>query len=233
MAIWNLTRDIVVNDCPWGQIFTGPRELLIAAGLADEAHFLTEFKTVRGRRTDRQQRHGEHTIEIRKAGRQGIFEVWRHGYPPGEEKAAEQRKSEQRAAARREFLKLPKYPIGFATQLRARLAERYVGVEVSSGLHECDDGSLMQSLKFSAPLDRLIACELVTEEMVRTEWRGRHNPYRTNAAGDRYSLYGDESMAELHLFTNSSPRERPRIAVDGARKLLRRFTLSGRRLAAQ
>jgi len=39
MAARNLTREITVQEESWGNIYTGPREALVAAGIADAAKF--------------------------------------------------------------------------------------------------------------------------------------------------------------------------------------------------
>ncbi len=221
-----------VNDCPWGQIFTGTREALIAAGLAEEIHF--SLKPTKGRRTDRQQHLGR-TIEVRHSGRKGIFEIWRQGYTEDEERAAEERKRRREAEAERQFLKLPRFPHGYLVSLLARLTQRYPGMQIgaNSWVEKCSDGSVTQCVTFKAPLSDLLKFGLVTEKMMHEERECRPDHYRTNANGDRFSLEGDERTASLTIWTNTEPHERPRIAVHDAARQLKRFMLPRRRKAAR
>ncbi len=233
MATWHLTCDVEVSDCRWGQIFRGTREALIAAGIAEARHFPAGLLP-KGKRAPTQLHQGR-KIRVHRATRKGVFEIWRDEYSPEEQRAADEREQQARAAARRESLKLPRYPIGYATSLLARLRARYPGVGVTHAeMHDQGRGWLLLVVKFEAPLAVLLEAGLVTSAMVEAAWhRRRRGPSRdTNPIGDGFSLYGSEQGAQLTIYTATSPRERPRIATDDARRLLKRFMLPRHRRTA-
>lgn len=72
MATRNITREITVEDFTWGLIYEGPRDELVAAGLADPSKFPGDPGN---RKTIQRYRVGEREVSIQKAGRKGLFSV--------------------------------------------------------------------------------------------------------------------------------------------------------------
>ena len=130
--------------------------------------------------------------------------------------------------------------------LARHLIARYPGIViVEATMHTLDDGTRQQSVRYCAPIEKLLEAGLVTPEMVARgksfddRRKGRHCPN-----GDGFSLFDktiDERGAslgaagywDLHVHTGAAPRERERFNTKDAKRVLKAFTLGKRRKSAR
>ena len=114
--------------------------------------------------------------------------------------------------------------------LAAAVRARYPGVRiVEAHMTRQAGGELQQLIRYQAPLSTLEAHGLVTDVMYSDTVAPRRGGSPTLPNGDGYHLCAalDQQSVlgcwDLSVFTGATPRERPRIAVNEARKILRRF----------
>ena len=110
--------------------------------------------------------------------------------------------------------------------LADRLRARYPGVRiVEASMSSTDDGMPQQNVRYQAPLAWLKQSGLVTAEMLRLKQQGRSD----TALGEGFSLcraLDDESRDgfwDLSVYTGTCPRERDRMAMTEAKRLLRQI----------
>lgn len=134
------------------------------------------------------------------------------------------------AANWREAAKMNAHIAPALRPLVERLRARYPGVLVVEAQYTTThDGVKQQSVRFVAPIELLQHYDLVTQRMVEGR-TGSITPI-----GDGFNLcegrLDDLSIPgcwNLSLFIGASPRERPRISIRDAAKVLKHFTLSRR-----
>lgn len=115
-----------------------------------------------------------------------------------------------------------------------RLRARYPGVRVfDAHISTTYDGMRQQNVRYQAPLVELKRAGLLTAEMLR---HSKHGLGET-ALGDGFSLtegWDCKSVSgchDLEIWTGEYPRERSRIAVTEAKRLLRRISKAVTRAA--
>ena len=124
------------------------------------------------------------------------------------------------------------------------LIARYPGITiVEARMSTLEAGILQQSVRYCAPIERLLEAGLVTPEMVARKDSFDYRRRGTNCPnGDGFSLFDepiDEAGAslgpagcwDLSIHTGAAPRERERISTKDAERELRRFMLPKRRKA--
>lgn len=116
--------------------------------------------------------------------------------------------------------------------LLAALRHRYPDLEITEAVIndfpdiELPNGGPSQRVEFRGPLARLMEQGLVTEAMIDNA-NDRRRGTRTTPIGDGFTLFWEDVAgypARLTIFTRCVPRERPRMAVQDALRVLRRFT---------
>jgi len=118
--------------------------------------------------------------------------------------------------------------------LADKLRARYPGVRIVEVLMSSTcDGMPQQNVRYQAPLAWLKQSGLVTAEMLRLKQQRRSD----TALGEGFSLccaLDDESRAgywDLSVYTGTCPRERDRMAMTEAKRLLRQITKATRDIA--
>lgn len=136
----------------------------------------------------------------------------------------EQREYEAREVERRK----QRRPDYWLPSLAKALMARYPGVQVVGALvTELDDGTLQQNIRYQAPLERLRACGLVTDAMLSRVKDGCGSG--NTPMGDRYFLcdrlddLSNPGCLDLLTYTGTVQRERERMSVRDAARILKRF----------
>ncbi len=112
-------------------------------------------------------------------------------------------------------------------EIAARLRGRYPEIEIAAvyGGELTSDGVYQVCIEYRAPLARLFERGLVTNGMVENAIDGRRGS-PTTPFGDGFTLCvgdGPGYPAALAIFTGTAPRERPRLALGEARRVLSRL----------
>lgn len=109
--------------------------------------------------------------------------------------------------------------------LVARLSARYLGVRiVEADMSQCHDGSWQQNIRYQAPIETLRRYGLLTDEMLRDR-----RCSGATSLGEGFYLrqaLDDESRpgcVDLSIWTGEFPRERPRMALKDAQRVLKRI----------
>lgn len=220
------TRPAIRSEAfEWGDIHTGPREALIAAGL-----LLEEWIPV-----NKPSKNG--SVETILADGRRVY-VYRKGkYLEVRIDAPAAVCQERRAKRKAELAERQARTLPLRLSLRDRyfvilnaLRARYPGVEVADfGYTETGDGGVSQCVTFQATIERLLACGLLTPTMLEAarepDQRRIGSRHRTTPLGCGFLLFETDGdpLVRLNIYSNLAPHERGAIAVNDARRELARI----------